>query len=116
MYLIAKLNVKVKKTKFSLSANKLYEVLERTQHGDSDVTAWFEWFLTCLERALIGNGEVLKLGQHGRENPVKRYRFYGAISTVPVSDRRSTNSHTPGAVQRSVYVQTTFCRSASGSL
>ncbi len=37
-----------------------YEVLEKAQHGDSDITVWFEWFLTCLERVLIGSAEALK--------------------------------------------------------
>ena len=28
-----------------------YEILESTQKGDLDITAWLEWFLACLERA-----------------------------------------------------------------
>ena len=39
---------------------RYYEILEKTQHGDSDITEWIEWFLSCLERALIGSTEVLK--------------------------------------------------------
>ena len=27
---------------------KYYDVLERTQRGDSDITDWLDWFLTCL--------------------------------------------------------------------
>jgi Fic family protein len=37
-----------------------YEVLEKTQRGGGDITAWFEWFLTCLERALSNSEDVLK--------------------------------------------------------
>ncbi len=39
---------------------RYYEILEKTQHGDSDITEWIEWFLSCFERALIGSTEVLK--------------------------------------------------------
>lgn len=30
-----------------------YEILEKTQKGDLDITAWLEWFLGCLEAALL---------------------------------------------------------------
>jgi len=42
---------------FSLSAQILrerkgyYDILERTQRGDTDVTAWLAWFLTQIEKA-----------------------------------------------------------------
>ena len=29
-----------------------YEILERAQHGDGDLTEWFVWYLSTLERAL----------------------------------------------------------------
>lgn len=29
-----------------------YDVLERTQHGDGDITEWILWFLFCFEQAL----------------------------------------------------------------
>lgn len=31
---------------------KYYEVLERTQHGNGDITEWLLWFLHCFEQAL----------------------------------------------------------------
>lgn len=36
-----------------------YDTLEFTQKGDLDVTAWMEWFLGCLGRAIDGAGDVL---------------------------------------------------------
>ncbi|WP_235438460.1 Fic family protein [Parabacteroides goldsteinii] len=30
-----------------------YEILEKTQKGGVDVTGWLEWFLDCLEAALV---------------------------------------------------------------
>jgi len=28
-----------------------YDILEETQHGTPDITAWLRWFLDCLDRA-----------------------------------------------------------------
>jgi Fic family protein len=39
--------------------NAYYDILERTQKGDLDVTVWLEWFLGCLGRALAASEEVL---------------------------------------------------------
>jgi Fic family protein len=38
-----------------------YDTLEFIQKGDLDVTAWMEWFLGCLGRAIDGAGEVLSV-------------------------------------------------------
>ena len=58
-----------------------YEVLEKTQHGDSNITVWFEWFLTCLERALIGSGEVLK-------SVLTKAKFWEQHSQTALNDRQ----------------------------
>ena len=36
-----------------------YEVLERTQCGDGDITEWILWFLSCFEQALDSTEETL---------------------------------------------------------
>ena len=36
-----------------------YEVLEKTQKGDGDITAWLLWFLECFDRALSSTEETL---------------------------------------------------------
>jgi Fic family protein len=36
-----------------------YEMLERTQKGDLDITPWLEWFLGCLDRAFDGAEKTL---------------------------------------------------------
>ena len=36
-----------------------YEVLERTQRGNGDITEWLIWFLRCLEHALDATSETL---------------------------------------------------------
>ena len=39
--------------------NAYYEILERTQKGDLDITAWLTWFLACLDRAIDGADVIL---------------------------------------------------------
>lgn len=41
-----------------------YEVLERTQHGDSDITEWILWFLHCFEQALESTENTLSSVLH----------------------------------------------------
>lgn len=36
-----------------------YDILEKTQRGSVDITAWLIWFLECLDRALVASEEVL---------------------------------------------------------
>lgn len=37
-----------------------YEILEKTQKGDLDITEWIKWFLNCLINALISTDEILR--------------------------------------------------------
>lgn len=37
-----------------------YEILEKTQKGDLDITAWLEWFLDCLEAALLDTEKSIR--------------------------------------------------------
>lgn len=39
--------------------NAYYDILEATQKGDLDITAWLQWFLSCLNRALDGAETIL---------------------------------------------------------
>lgn len=36
-----------------------YHILETTQKGDLDITAWLEWYLSCLKDALTATDETL---------------------------------------------------------
>ncbi|EJW95261.1 filamentation induced by cAMP protein Fic [gut metagenome] len=42
-----------------LLQKEYYEVLERTQHGDGDITEWILWFLHCFEQALTAAENTL---------------------------------------------------------
>ncbi|KAA6334331.1 Adenosine monophosphate-protein transferase SoFic [termite gut metagenome] len=37
-----------------------YDILEKTQRGDGDITSWLVWFLSCLEKTLANTEKVLK--------------------------------------------------------
>jgi len=37
-----------------------YEILEKTQKGNLEITEWLKWYLNCLERALNVTDEILK--------------------------------------------------------
>lgn len=42
-----------------LERNAYYDMLEHTQKGHLDITAWLRWFLECLDRAFDGAERVL---------------------------------------------------------
>ncbi|MEQ1746939.1 MAG: Fic family protein [Saprospiraceae bacterium] len=42
-----------------LERNQYYEILEQTQKGDLDITAWLVWFLDCLTSTLTATDHTL---------------------------------------------------------
>ena len=58
-----------------------YEVLERTQKGDLDITAWIDWFLGCLDRAFDGAEIILA-------SVLKKARFWETHGAVKINDRQ----------------------------
>jgi Fic family protein len=57
--------------------NDYYDILERTQKATMDVTAWMEWFLGCLARAIDGTQTVLR-----------KARFWQTQREVPINERQ----------------------------
>lgn len=43
----------------NLYKNKYYDVLEKTQKGNGDITEWLLWFLDCLDKAIESTTETL---------------------------------------------------------
>jgi Fic family protein len=43
-----------------LQRNGYYQILEKTQKGNSDITAWLVWFLECLTQSLLATDSALK--------------------------------------------------------
>jgi Fic family protein len=58
-----------------------YAILEKTQQGDGDITAWLEWFLGCFERAVAGS-ETLLAGV------LLKARFWQRHAGVNLTDRQ----------------------------
>jgi Fic family protein len=46
-------------TEIKLIQKDYYDVLERTQKGDGDITEWILWFLNCFDKALSSTESIL---------------------------------------------------------
>ena len=61
--------------------NGYYEMLEKTQKGGLDITAWQEWFLTCLLRAIEGTQDTLGF-------VLNKARFWERFAKEPLNERQ----------------------------
>lgn len=64
-----------------LERSTYYELLEKTQKGSLDITAWLTWFLACLLRALIRT-------EHTLTNVLQKARFWDKQSTTLLNERQ----------------------------
>lgn len=64
-----------------LERKDYYAILERTQKGDLDITAWLQWFLACLDRAFDGAEAILA-------NVLRKARFWEAMARQPLNERQ----------------------------
>lgn len=62
--------------------NAYYDILERTQNGTLDVTAWMEWFLLCLGRAIDGAQTMLAA-------VLAKAHFWERLQGIPLNDRQT---------------------------
>jgi Fic family protein len=58
-----------------------YEILERTQKGDLDVTEWLLWFLQML-------GEAVRLANHALDAVLDKARFWHRMSGIALNERQ----------------------------
>lgn len=58
-----------------------YDILERTQKADSDVTEWLLWFLQML-------GEAVGLAHHALDAVLKKAHFWQRMSGVALNERQ----------------------------
>jgi Fic family protein len=56
-------------------------ILERTQSATLDVTAWMEWFLGCLTRAIEG-------AQAALSGVIEKARYWERLRDVPLNERQ----------------------------
>lgn len=61
--------------------NDYYAILERTQKGSLEVTAWLDWFLGCLGRAFEGTEATLA-------TVLRKARFWERASRFPLNPRQ----------------------------
>lgn len=73
---------------YSLSAQIMterdayYAVLEQTNKGDGDITAWLTWFLECMSRAMLHSNELLT-------NVINKARFWKKHAQTTLNERQS---------------------------
>jgi len=60
---------------------KYYTALEKSQHGESDITQWLHWFLACLKRALLSSETML-------QSVLRKAYFWDKHSQTPLNDRQ----------------------------
>jgi Fic family protein len=58
-----------------------YHRLEQAQRGTMDATAWMDWFLSCLGRAMQG-------AQTALAGVLARSRFWESVAAVPLNERQ----------------------------
>jgi Fic family protein len=61
--------------------NDYYDILERTQKGDLDITPWLSWFLGCLNRAFDGAETILA-------NVLAKAEFWREHAQTKINDRQ----------------------------
>lgn len=62
--------------------NHYYDILERTQHGDGDITEWILWYAHTLSVALDEAGDVIN-------TILNKNFFWQRVSSVPLSQRQT---------------------------
>jgi Fic family protein len=58
-----------------------YRILEQTQRATMDITAWMEWFLGCLTRAIEGARTALSA-------VIGKARYWEKLRDVPLNERQ----------------------------
>ena len=61
--------------------NAYYDILEATQKGELDITAWLEWFLDCLDRAFVRADAILA-------SVLRKARFWKKHAGQAFNDRQ----------------------------
>ena len=65
-----------------LERKKYYEMLEKTQKGNLNITTWLEWFLECLERALISSDQIVN-------KVLQKHQFWIDNKEIQLNERQT---------------------------
>nr|WP_262901460.1 Fic family protein [Candidatus Sulfidibacterium hydrothermale] len=58
-----------------------YDILEKTQKGNLDITEWINWFLNTLQKAIANSEDTLSL-------VIKKHRFWNTYGTEIKNERQ----------------------------
>ena len=61
--------------------NVYYDILEKTQKGDLDITKWLSWFIECLDRAI-------SLSEENLSGITQKAKFWEAHHGVALNERQ----------------------------
>lgn len=64
-----------------IERKQYYAILEKTQQGSVDIMEWLEWFLGCLDRALIASEQSLS-------NILFKAKFWDLLKEKELNDRQ----------------------------
>jgi Fic family protein len=64
-----------------LERSGYYDILEKTQKGDLDVTEWLLWFLVCLDRSIRRADDTLSA-------VMEKARFWDRFSDAQMNERQ----------------------------
>lgn len=62
--------------------NDYYDILNATQTGSLDITIWLEWFLGCMNRAILSSNSLL-------EKIMAKAKFWNTFAQVRLNDRQT---------------------------
>lgn len=68
-------------TEIKLMQKEYYELLERTQKGDGNITEWIVWFLNCFEKALASTEPILS-------SVLEKHKFWEQHKNVDFNERQ----------------------------
>jgi Fic family protein len=69
-----------------LERNQYYEMLEKAQKGNSDITEWIIWFLQCLIHAIESSDEILS-------KTLQKAAFWKLHATTILNERQQKMIH-----------------------
>lgn len=58
-----------------------YQILEKTQKGDLDLTPWIVWFLNCLKKAIISSQNII-------DRVINKHQFWANHSAIISNERQ----------------------------
>jgi len=68
-------------TQILVEKKRYYEVLQKVQHSDSDITEWLLFFLNCMEKALLTS-------EYTTAQILQKAKFWATHEHTPINERQ----------------------------